>query len=315
MIDKVDIFTQAMNAAFVNAYEAVPEQAPIDDAITEVPSKGKVENYPWMYPPPILHAWQGYRQYAKLGNTNYRVPNVTYTGEFEVQKEDVDDDQVGGFKLQAAALAESAKEFRRIQLLQTLALGQTTSCFDGSNLFATSHTVGTGNNIVSGTAAGSDGVTHAMVCLVHKSKMVKPLLWQLREGPDFKTNMGSIQAEELRAYKWWADLRGAAAFGFWWDTVLVKWSNTPTVQEVQTTLGTVNARFRGFTYPQNLASDPKLYPHGQTVFDDKSMLIVCSTLLEHIVRQALTLSLIAQTENYYKGFAKLAASGYLDGVV
>jgi uncharacterized Zn finger protein (UPF0148 family) len=89
--------------------------------------------------------------------------------------------------------------------------------------------------------------------------------------------------------KWWSDLRGRAAFGFWWDAMLVKFANTPTVADMQTTLGNVNARFRGFTYPKNLASDVNQYPHGQTQFNDKTV-IVCSSLIEHIVRQALTLS-------------------------
>jgi phage major head subunit gpT-like protein len=314
LTDRIDIFTQAMNSAFINAYEIVPEQAPVEDAIFEVPSKGRVENYPWMYPPPILHQWKGYRQYAKLGETSYRVPNITYTAEFEILKEDFDDDQVGGFKLQAAGMAEGAREWRIIQSLQNLAVGQTTPCFDGSNFFAANHTVGTGNNVVSATTTGSDGVTHAMVFLF-KRRAVKPMLWQLREGPEFHTDMGSKEAEKARSYKWWCNLRGAAAFGFWFDAVLCKFPNTPTVADVQTALGVINSRFRQFTYPKNLPTDVNYYPHGQTVFNQKSALIICSSLIEHIVRQALTLSLIGATENFYKGFADLACSGYLDGVV
>jgi phage major head subunit gpT-like protein len=314
LTDKIDIYTQALNTAFVNAYDAIAEPAPIEVALTEVPSKGRVENYPWLYPPPFLRQWKGYRRYAKLGETNYRVPNLTYTAEFECLLEDLDDDQIDGFKRQAAAMAQGAREYKGIQTLQTLALGQTTPCFDGTNFFASSHTVGTGNNIVSAAAAASDGQTHAMTALIVKNKVVKPLLWQQREGPDFKTDAGSIDSSKTRMVKWWSDLRGAAAFGFWWDAILCKWANTPTVAEVQTALGTINARFRGFKYPTNQADDPAQYPHGQLVFDDSSLVIVCSTLIEHLVRQALTLSLIAQTENYYKGFAKLLCSGYLDGI-
>ena len=315
MIDRIDIYTQALNAAFINAYNAVAEPAPIEPAVTPVTSKGRVENYPWLYPPPLLHQWKGYRQYAKLGETNYRVPNVTYTAEFEALYEDFEDDQVGGFKLQAAAMARAAKEWQWIQSLINLAAGQTTKCFDDTNFFASSHNVGSGNNIVTGTAAGSDGQTHAMVVLVRGNKLVKPLLWQMREGPDFKSDAGSIESQKARLVKWWSDLRGAAAFGFWWDAVLVKFSNTPTVQEIQTTLGTVNARLRGFTYPKNLPTDVNQFIHGQTEFTDKNVLIVCSTLIEHIVRQALTLSLIATTENYFRNWAKLVCSGYLDSVV
>jgi phage major head subunit gpT-like protein len=315
LIDRVDIFTQAMNTAFVNAYDAIAEPAPIEKAMTEVPSKGRIENYPWIYPPPLLRRWLGYRRYAKLGETNYRVPNITYTAEFEVLLEDLEDDQVDGFKRQAAAMAEAAKIWKGIQCLQVLALGQSTTGFDGSNFFAPTHIIGTGSNIVAGTATGTDGVTHAMAALVVKSNLVKPLLWQNREGPDFRTNTGTDDASEKRMVRWWADLRGAAAFGFWWDAVLVKFTNTPTVADMQTTLGTVNARFRQFIYPKNLLDDVNQYPHGQTEFNSDTVVIVCSSLIDHILRQALTLSLIGQTENFYKGFARQITSGYLDGVV
>src|SRR5262245_23905413 len=98
--DRVGIFTQALNTAFVKGYDAVAEPAPIEQAMTMVPSEGRVENYPWLHPPPMMRQWKGYRRYAKLGETNYRVPNRTYTSEFEVPLEDLTDDQVEGFKLQ-----------------------------------------------------------------------------------------------------------------------------------------------------------------------------------------------------------------------
>lgn len=44
--DRIDLFTQALNTAFVRAYDAVADPAPIEVAMTEVPSRGRVENYP-----------------------------------------------------------------------------------------------------------------------------------------------------------------------------------------------------------------------------------------------------------------------------
>ena len=315
VMDRVGIYTQALNAAFVQGYNAVPKTSPIDQGLQIIPSHGRVENYPWMYPPPLAHQWNGFRQFALLGDTNYRVPNITYTAEFLCLLEDLEDDQIAGFKLQAAALAKGMNEWLKIQSMINLAAGQTTLCFDGTNFFASSHTIGTGNNIVTGTAGSSDNVSHAMAVLITENNLVKPMLWQNRQPPNFKTDAGSLQADETRKVRWWSDLRGAAAFGFWWDAILVKWTNTPVVTDMQTTLAAVNAAFRTFTYPKNLPSDVNLYPHGQTSFTDKSVLIICSSKIEHIVRQALTLSLVSQTENYFKGWASLACSGYLDAVV
>ncbi len=262
-----------------------------------------------------MHQWHGYRQYAKLGQTKYTVPNLTYTAEFEALLEDLEDDQIDGFKMQAAALARGAQEWWKIQSLVNLANGQSVACFDGTNFFANSHTIGSGDNLLSGTTASTDGITHCMVALVHSNKFVKPLLWQNREAAKFRTDAGSEVSEKTRLVKWWSDLRGAAAFGFWWDAVMLLWPNTPTVIEMQTAIGQINAAFRTFTYPKNLASDKNLYPHGQTVFNTNSVLMICSSKIEHIVRQALTLSLIATTENYFQNWADLACTGYLDAVV
>ncbi len=311
----IDVFTQTVNAAFVNAYMQIPPQPPISKALTVIGSKGRIENYPWLYPPPLMHQWHGYRQYAKLGQTKYTVPNLTYTAEFEALLEDLDDDQIDGFKMQAAALARGAQEWMFIQSLVNLAAGQTTLCFDGTNFFANSHTIGSGDNLITAPTASTDGVTHAMAVLVHSNRFVKPLMWQNREAAKFRTDAGSEVSEKTRLVKWWSDLRGAAAFGFWWDAVLCLFANTPTVIETQTAFGLVNAAFRTFTYPKNLASDKNLYPHGQTVFNTENVLTICSSKIEHIVRQALTLSLIATTENYFRGFSDLSCSGYLDGVV
>ncbi len=318
--DFVGLYTVALNSAFVRAYEQVPEPPPITQALTEIGSKGRVENYPWLFPPPLAHQWRGFRQFAHLGETNYRVPNVTWTAEFECLLEDMEDDQINGFSLQAAAMARGIKEYSNLQVQVNLASGQTIPAFDGVNFFANrvsgvSGAVGTGNNIVTGTASSGDNVTHAMVVFITSNKMVKPLLWQLREPPKFRTNAGSLQSEEVRNVRWWSDMRGAPAFGFWWDAVLVKFASTPTITDMTTTLGNVNAAFRGFTYPKNLPSDINYYPQGQHSFNKNNTLIVCSSKIEHIARQALTLSLISTTENYYLGWANLCCSGYLDAVV
>jgi phage major head subunit gpT-like protein len=311
--DRVGLFTQALNAAFVKGYDAIAEPAPIEAAMTIVPSNGRIENYPWLHPPPLMRQWEGFRRYAKLGETNYRVPNKTYTAEFEVPLEDLDDDQIEGFKLQAAAMGKGAAIWPGIEALNHLANGQTTPCFDDTNFFASTHTIGVGNNVFTAVTADSSS-THAMIALVVDNTLIRPLLWQRREGPDFRTDAGDNDSSKVRMVHWWSDLRGAPGYGFWWDVCLCKFTGVPTVTEMQTALGTINARLRSFKYPKSLADDRDQYPHGQKVFSENNVIIVCSTLIEHIARQALTLSLVAQTENYWKGWARLICSGYLDGI-
>lgn len=315
VFQQIDIFTQAMSAEFAKAYREDIEVAPIDKALWRMPSGGRIENHLWMRLPPFFKRWSGMRDYGKPGTKKYAVENLPYTAEYQIDNDDLDDAQVGdGFKMMAGQLAENAKESERILVQQNLANGQTVQCFDGSYFFATSHNIGTGNNIVTATTAASDA-THAMVMLLTGRKRLKPLIWQNRQSPFVKTDAGSDQSSKNRVTSVWSDMRGAPAFGLWQDAILCKFTGTPTVAEVQTAMGTINARFRSFTYPKNLASDPDVFIHNNKKFTTDTALILCSSLIEHIVRQALTLSLVGATENYFRGFADLEASGYLNNVV
>src|SRR5262249_54622693 len=107
---------------------------------------------------------------------------------------------------------------------------------------------------------------------------------------------------------------GAAGFGYWWDAVLVQWTNTPTVGEMQTTLGSVEQQFRTFQLPTNIATDPIEYAHEQIEFSKDNTLIICSNKIGHLVRQALSLSLISNTENPWVGWARYATSSYLNTI-
>jgi hypothetical protein len=287
LFQNIDVYTQQMNGAFTDAYDGIAEFGPMDAALTRVPSTGRVENYLWLYPPPMMHLWRGYREFAKAATKKYTVENLTYTVEQEMPVEDLDDAQLPGFKRLAGMMAENAKLHELILLQQNLANGQSVACFDGSSFFATSHNLGTGNNIVTGTAAATDGVTHA------------------------GDNVSSLN----RKIQWWADMRGAAAFGFWYDAVLVKWANTPTISEFGATLANVQAAMGVFTYPKNMASDPDVFIHATLEPDAGNSLMVCSSKLAHIGRQATSLGLIGATENAYKGFTRIVSSGYLNAVV
>jgi hypothetical protein len=50
-------------------------------------------------------------------------------------------------------------------------------------------------------------------------------------------------------------------------------------------------------------------------FDAADFMAIASSKVTHLVRQALTLSLIATSENPWVGAFNLQSSGYLDGVV
>jgi len=314
--NKVDIFTLAARNEFISGYNATPEPPPIDKAINQFPSTGRIETYAWMDPAPGIQAWQGYRRFGKIGQVNYQVPNIVYDGAFEILNDDIKDDQTGGYMLKSKELGKNAKNWYTIAVQENLALGQTTPCFDGSNFFSATHVIGSypaGGNVFTATTAGNDGITHCMVGLV-TAGMLKPLLWQNREAAQFRTDAGDNASSLNRVTRAWAELRGAPAFGYWWTAVLCKYANTPTIAEVLTALQTMNTRLRQFILPKNQTGDPNQYANGQIQFNKNTLMIVNSSGIEILLKQALELSLISQTENIFKGYADQVTSQYLDNV-
>ncbi len=99
------------------------------------------------------------------------------------------------------------------------AAGFTTACYDGQNFFDAEHPVypnadGTGTAVlISNMQAGSETPWF----LLDTSRALKPLIYQLRRAPAFKAMTDTAdEGVFLRdAYRYGADLRCNAGFGFW----------------------------------------------------------------------------------------------------
>lgn len=312
-LQKVDIFTAAMRAEFINEYSSVAKPAPWEAVVQVVPSTARIENYAHLYPAPGVAEFQGARRFVRIGEVSYKLENKVYDSGFSVLLDDLNDDQVGGYKLKSQELAQKVKNYPGKAAYIKLRQGTTTACFDGSNFFASSHTIGTGNNTMTFNGATSDSTTHYLyACYV--GSPIKPLLWQDRQKADLYTDAGSPASLMSRQVNYWGDLRGAAGYGYWWDCVQMVITNTPTVVEMQTILGNISARMRGFKLKATTTEEQAEYVHEQHTFDESTMYILSSTGIEHIVRQTLTMDYVNNASNPYRGFAKFHCSGLLDTI-
>lgn len=313
-LQRVDIFTAAMRAEFINTYSSVADPAPWQDIVQVVPSTTRIENYSHLFPAPGVSEFTGARRFVRIGETSYKVENKTYDTGFSVLLDDLNDDQVGGYKPKSQELGMKVKNFPGKAAYIKLRQGASTLCFDGSNFFASSHTIGTGNNTISQTAAASaDGTTHYLYAL-YIGAPIKPVFWQEREKADMYTDAGSTESQKARQVNYWGDLRGAAGYGYWWDCIRTTISGTPTVVEMQTYLGAISGRFRGFTLKSTTSEEQPEYVHDQAQFNEKTMYLLTSTGIEHIVRQCVSMDYVNNASNPYKGFAKFHCSGLLDSI-
>jgi phage major head subunit gpT-like protein len=231
---------------------------------------------------------------VQMVSDKWSVANITYrVGPVVVQKESLDDDKVSGFLRAIAALPEGGQKDIKYKMLATLGNGTTNTCFDGTNMFASSHTVGTGNNSMTATSAGGDGITHKLIVCITDNP-AKPLLFQNREPLSQLNDNGSPEALLQREYLYWADTRFGVSCAAWFVTCYMAITNTPTLTELTTDILAMFNRLRTFTLPPGSAVDDSLYFHEGWTPAANNCTILCNlqmaTLLETIRDSALIAS-------------------------
>lgn len=293
----VSAFSALARAEFQNqlmeAY-ARPYPADIDQLVDEYPSTVAVETYPYMTNIPRLRVFKRDSPAVQLAADKWTVANVTYrAGPIVVQKESLDDDQVGGYLKGIAALPQGAQKDIKYKVLATLAAGSSNTCFDGTSMFATSHTIGTGNNLMTCNNASDDGITHKIIAVITDGP-ARPVLFQNREPLKDLQDNGSPAAMEAREFRYWADTRFGVACAAWFVAVINTITDTPTLPELTSIILSMFNRLRTFTLPKGADIDNALYFHEGWTPASNNCTLLCNlqlaTLLETIRDSALIAS-------------------------
>lgn len=325
---QVSIFTSALKSQFVTLFEETAEPMAFEQFTERIPSTARIEHYPWMSPVPGVSLWTGHRRYGKLTTSIYSVENKEFSSEFEVLLRDVEDDQVSGYMRKPKELAVRAKKFPGRWVIKHLAAAKTRTCFDGSYFVANSHTLGTGDNLLAYTTAdaSSGSATSAVVyklAFLYSGDALKPLLYQDRKPPKFMTNAGTPQSFENKILRYWIDMEGEAAYGWWWDAVWVDITGFPLVTEMHSIFAAVEGAFRTFQYPKADDGDDGEYIHEQEEFSGSNLVAVGSTALAEVLRQAVnqdwvpqaiggTPSGVAPTTNRFKSWCNVLVSAFMN---
>jgi len=330
----INLFTTKARTEFLRGMQSVPEnELLIAPFVTFVPSGARIETYLWMTPSPGISEYVGRRRLAKLDQTKLLVENKEFDGSISVSTRDVEDDLVGGYPLRFNELGAKAEQFPERWVLQKLANGANVVGFDTSNFFASSHVWGSGGitlpagfggaqNNLTFSAASGDAATGKIVFMVtnKRSGPIKPILYQKRKGPKLATDAGTPASMKAKQADYWVDLEAEALVGYWWDSILVTITNTPTVTECMTIIDTVIAQFLSFQLPVALSSDPPMYVHqGMDMLGQIGVAVVSPVFAQRfahvLMERKLGVSLAGATaglsDNIYFERFKLIASGYM----
>jgi len=198
-------FTAVFNAAFQGTetwYERV--------AMT-VPASTRIMDYKFLLDFPMVREWLGDRQISSLEPKAYQVESKDWEATIEVERNDIEDDQLGFYNPIVGAMAQEAKRHPERLIANLMTAGFTTACYDGQYFFDIDHPVG------AGTAANYGGGSGTAWYLLDTGRPIKPFIFQLRRAVQL-VRMDRQDDEQVfmrKKFRYGVDYRGAAAYGLW----------------------------------------------------------------------------------------------------
>lgn len=184
---------------------------------TTVPSSTSENLYPWLGNIPGMREWIGPRVKHNISSSTYSIANKTWEDSVSVNRDHIEDDQIGIYTPLFQELGRAATEHPDKLVWEALAGGFSGLCFDGQFFFDTDHVVKdpvTGDDTsVSNYQAGAS----APWFLLDTTRALKPIIFQDRRKPNFvaKTKLDDENVFERNEFVWGCDGRWAVGYGFW----------------------------------------------------------------------------------------------------
>lgn len=133
-----DLLVEGMNAVFFGSMiEADPAMLPVLCNI--IPTTKRTTEMPKLGDVPQLSEWKGKRKITKLSRAKYTVIVRDFEATLEIDRNDVDDDQIGGIMMKVRELGDRAANHPIKLLTEAIENGDTNATYDGVSAFNNSH--------------------------------------------------------------------------------------------------------------------------------------------------------------------------------
>jgi len=199
----------AFSAVFNNAYQS--RETWFEQVAMTVPATTRIMDYKFLLDFPTVREWIGDRQINSLEPKAYQVETKDWEATIEIERNDVEDEQLGLYNPIIAAMAEEAKRHPERLISQLLKTGAASACYDGKSFFAADHPVG------NTTASNFDNGGNTPWFLIDNTRAIKPFIFQMRRGVQL-VRMDRADDEHVfihKKFRYGVDYRGAAAYGLW----------------------------------------------------------------------------------------------------
>jgi phage major head subunit gpT-like protein len=169
-----------LTTGFSDIYQGAYSASPTfwEKLATKVPSSSKSNTYGWMTKLPRMRQWIGERLIQNLVSKSYVLENLPFELTVEVDRDDIEDDNLGVYRPLIQAMGEQAARWPDDLLVSLLQNGETNLCFDDKAFFADDHDFGgnTVDNNFTGTAlTAANYATVRQAMMAYKGEDGKPL--------------------------------------------------------------------------------------------------------------------------------------------
>jgi len=182
---------------------------------TEVPSTKGSNTYGWLGQTTGFREWLGDRVIQNLGKHDYTIKNKKFENTVSVKRDDIEDDDMGGYNMITNQLGYDAKIHPDELVFNALKNGTSQKCYDGQNFFDTDHPV----EVEGGTQSVSnyvDGANPAWY-LLDTSRPIKPIIFQKRRNYNLVSKFDPKDESVFNRdeFVFGVDARVNAGYGLW----------------------------------------------------------------------------------------------------
>lgn len=153
------VLEKALRADFMKSFDNGENPSDVNGMIMQTSSSSSSEKYGWLGNVPQLTEWKDSRKLQGVLDFDYTIANTHYEATLQVDRDDIEDDQLGGIKVRINDLAKRAKTHPRKLFFDKLVAGTVDLCFDGLPFFSNSHVYKVGgatqDNLHTGTKVGA----------------------------------------------------------------------------------------------------------------------------------------------------------------
>lgn len=182
----------------------------------QVPSTTRENDYRWLAKLRGMREWIGDRVIENVAKDGYKVVNKPFENTIGVDRDDIEDDQIGIYNPLVADLGQTAAEHPDTLVWELLQSGFTETCFDGQYFFDTDHPVIAADGSQTSVSNFPGGAGTAWY-LLDTTRAIKPLIFQLRRAAQLTalTSLDDPNVFFKKQFIWGTDMRAAAGFGLW----------------------------------------------------------------------------------------------------